>query len=62
MTNQPEALHLAYAIEEHTAQVRGSDGRHRFVLLTPEECDNTCAELRRLHAMNQELLAALKLA
>ena len=44
-TQQPEALRLATT----TPSLRGSDW-----------CDKAAAELRRLHALNAELLEALK--
>lgn len=46
MTTQPEALRLAEALQ--------TGSHHRPVL------DRSAAELRRLHAVNQELLEALK--
>ena len=51
MSTQPEALHLADALEEldQSFSVSGM-------------CGEAAAELRRLHEVNQELLAALKLA
>ena len=45
-TQQPEALRLATT----TPSLRGGDW-----------CDKAAAELRRLHALNAELLEALKL-
>ena len=49
MSTQPEALHLADALEEldQSFSVSGM-------------CGEAAAELRRLHEVNQELLAALK--
>ena len=48
MSTQPEALHLADALEEldQSFSVSGM-------------CGEAAAELRRLHEVNQELLAAL---
>ena len=48
MSEQPEALRLADALNEKP----DSDGH----------CREAAAELRRLHEVNQELLEALKLA
>jgi len=48
MTQQPEALRLAALWEKQS---------HGYAL-TPEA--KTAAELRRLHELNQELLAAVK--
>ena len=48
MSEQPEALRLADALNEKP----GSDGH----------CREAAAELRRLHEANRELLEALKLA
>jgi hypothetical protein len=50
MSKQPEALRLADAL----ANLR------RWHELTDDECDKAAAELRRLHAVNQELGAALR--
>ena len=47
MIKQPEALRLADALERGT-----------YLLYL--ERDNTAAELRRLHEVNQELIAALE--
>jgi len=47
MGNQPEALRLADALED--ASIASSAFKHTIA-----------AELRRLHAVNQELLEALK--
>lgn len=49
MSTQPEALRLADALEELDAQFS-----HTGL------CGEAAAELRRLHALNQELLEALK--
>ena len=49
---QAEALMLADGLELHASQVRASRGKMRYVLVTPDECDQAAAELRRLHAAN----------
>lgn len=48
MTTQPESLRLAEIMDD------GTPGW--------TDCCDTAAELRRLHAVNQELLEALKVA
>ncbi len=50
MTTQPEALRLADALDEWCGPGRWTKPRY------------AAAELRRLHALNAELLEALKLA
>lgn len=50
MTTQPEALRLADALEKQWLADRASS----------EMRNKAAAELRRLHAVNQELLEALK--
>jgi hypothetical protein len=50
MTTQPEALRLAERLERYDA-TRSGYAKH---------CSLAAAELRRLHEVNQELLAALK--
>ena len=59
-TTQPEPLQLADGLELHASQVRASRGKMRYVLVTPDECDQAAAELRRLHAENQQLRADLE--
>jgi len=49
MNTQPEALRLADALEELDVQFSRTG-----------LCGEAAAELRRLHALNQELLEALK--
>ena len=49
MNKQPEALRLADALEELDVQFSQTG-----------LCGEAAAELRRLHALNQELLEALK--
>jgi hypothetical protein len=49
MTTQPEALRLANALEKYWGAERGHDRERQ-----------AAAELRRLHAVNEELLGALK--
>jgi hypothetical protein len=49
---QPEALRLAERLERYDA-TRSGYAKH---------CSLAAAELRRLHAVNQELLVALKMA
>jgi hypothetical protein len=51
MSEQPEALRLADALEN----------LRRWHELTDDDCNEAAAELRRLSAVNQELLEALKL-
>ena len=53
MTDQPEALRLADALVRPDDSLRLADGNY----LMPQ----AAAELRRLHVVNQELLAALKM-
>jgi hypothetical protein len=50
MTTQPEALRLAERLGRYDAE-RSGYAKH---------CHAAAAELRRLHAVNAELLAALK--
>lgn len=50
---QPTALRLADILEDHIAV--DIDGHW-----SQEQVDRSAAELRRLHALNQELLEALK--
>ena len=50
MSNQPEALRLAERLELYDA-TRSGYAKH---------CHFAAAELRRLHAVNQELVASLK--
>jgi len=52
MNTQPEALRLAELL----------DGTHVVSASTNSRCEQAAAELRRLHALNAELLEALKLA
>jgi hypothetical protein len=52
MTTQPEALRLAERLERYDAE-RSGYAKH---------CHKAATELRRLHELNQELLAALKAA
>ena len=52
MSAQPEALRLADLLEEPDDSLRWADGNN----LIPQ----AAAELRRLHALNQELVKALK--
>ena len=49
MSTQPEALRLANALEKYWGAERGHDRERQ-----------AAAELRRLHAVNEELLEALK--
>jgi hypothetical protein len=51
MSNQPEALRLADALEDDLSEL-GVWGQ--------DIADSAAAELRRLHAVNQELLTLLK--
>jgi hypothetical protein len=51
MSEQPEALRLATQLEKYWGAESGHDRERQ-----------AAAELRRLHAVNQELLEALKLA
>ena len=58
---QPKALQLAYVLERapvHTLD----DGTLTLYLGGTEGADTAATELRRLHAVNRELLEALKLA
>jgi len=50
MTTQPEALRIAERLERYDA-TRSGYAQH---------CHKAAAELRRLHAVNQELLVALE--
>jgi hypothetical protein len=49
MSTQPEALRLANALEKYWGAERGHDRERQ-----------AAAELRRLHAVNEELLEALE--
>ena len=53
MTTQPEALRLADALDKRQ--------QHRYAIyLSETDTSPEAAELRRLHEVNQELLAALR--
>ena len=56
MTTQPEALRLADSLNEATTVL---DEAFHHEAIT-ENCNKAAAKLRRLHAVNQELLEALK--
>ena len=51
MSKQPEALRLADALEDFWGSYTGPEEPHEL---------NAAAELRRLHALNDELLEALR--
>ena len=51
MNTQPEALRLAYWMDDMPSVIPGNDSN---------EWHKAAAELRRLHAVNTELLEALK--
>ena len=56
MSKQPEALRLADSLEHDLLERNGS----RLSIYMQEIADSSAAELRRLHALNVELLAMLK--
>lgn len=61
MATQPEAIRLADAIE-NSLQVGGSSSDAMGLTdWSQKQCDLAAAELRRLSAVNAELLAALRL-
>jgi hypothetical protein len=64
MTEQPTALRLADALKERKATHSTYSGTGRISLVTGNSADPLCrdaaAELLRLHALNGELLEALK--
>jgi hypothetical protein len=64
MSEQPTALRLADALKERKATHHTYSGTGKVTLVTGNSADPLCrdaaAELRRLHAVNAELLEALK--
>lgn len=56
MSTQPKALRLADALEDSLEDYSGSSLPRRCQSIA----DEAATELRRLHALNQEVLAALK--
>jgi hypothetical protein len=58
MSKQPEALRLAVALE--SGDVYESHSAPVYGWCENDHCDEAAAELRRLHAVNAELLAALR--
>jgi hypothetical protein len=66
MTEQPTALRLADELKERKATHRTYSGTGKVTLVTGNSSDPLCrdaaAELRRLSALNGELLEALRVA